>query len=77
MDIDGDKIWCSSCQRHTKFLKIALAARIANVHRRTIYRYIEIGDVQVVKVAGKSTRVCSGCLLTQEENDPKKISDKL
>jgi hypothetical protein len=43
------------------------AARISDVHRRTIYRYIESGDIYRLKVAGKTTRVCSGCLIKREE----------
>jgi hypothetical protein len=43
------------------------AAKIADIHRRTVYRYIESGDVYIVKVAGKTTRVCSGCLLNRKE----------
>jgi hypothetical protein len=61
--IQNVEIWCSRCQCYTKFIKIAKAAEIADVHRRTIYRYIDTGEVQTVKVAGKTTRVCSGCLL--------------
>jgi excisionase family DNA binding protein len=62
-DIQGDDIWCPLCRRYTKFLRITKAAKIVDVHRRTVYRYIESGEVQVVKVIGKTIRVCSGCLL--------------
>jgi excisionase family DNA binding protein len=43
------------------------AAKVADVHRRTIYRYVESGEIYHLKVAGKTTRVCSGCLLKREE----------
>jgi hypothetical protein len=68
LSIRNDEIWCPLCQRHTKFMKIMTAAKIADVNRRTVYRYIEGGVVQVLKVAGKTTRVCSGCLFDRGRN---------
>ena len=77
-DIQGDQIWCPLCRCHNKFLKIIKAATIVDVNRRTIYRYIESGHVHVVKVVGKTARVCSGCLLDRRMHDPgEKICDKL
>ena len=61
----GEKVWCALCNEHTEFIKIAKALRVASVSRRTMYRYIEEGAVHAVKVAGKSYRVCSSCLLKQ------------
>lgn len=66
--IQNDEIWCPLCQSYHKFLKIQRAARIADVDPRTIYRYIESGEVYHLKIAGKTTRVCSGCLLKREEH---------
>lgn len=63
--IIGDQLWCPVCSEHAQFIKIANAAKLASVNRRTIYRYIEEGSVYSVKVAGKSYRVCSSCLLRQ------------
>ena len=59
----GEQIWCPLCNDYAEFIKIAKAMRLATVHRRTIYRYIEEGEVSALKVAGKSYRVCSSCLL--------------
>lgn len=67
--IQNDGIWCPVCQSHTKFLRVQKAATIADVDRRTIYRYTEGGEVYVLKVVGKTTRVCSGCLIKREEDD--------
>ena len=61
--ISGERVWCPLCNEYTQFIKSAYAARVAGVHRRTIYRYIEEGLVYTVKVAGRSLRICSGCLL--------------
>lgn len=36
---------------------------MADVSKKTIYRYIEEGEVYSVKVAGKTYRVCKYCLL--------------
>jgi excisionase family DNA binding protein len=61
----GEQIWCPLCNNYAQFIKSAHAARLAGAHRRTIYRYIEEGVVYAVKVAGKSYRICSSCLLKQ------------
>lgn len=63
--IIGDQVWCPLCSDYSQLVRIRNAARLVDVHRRTIYRYIEEGLVHSVKVAGKSYRVCSGCLLKQ------------
>jgi hypothetical protein len=78
--IIGEQVWCPVCNDYAQFIKIANAAKLASVNRRTIYRYIEQGLVYTVKVAGKSYRVCSSCLLKfgDEHADTRKInSDKL
>jgi hypothetical protein len=66
--IQGNGIWCPLCQSYTRFLRIVNAAKIVDVHRRTIYRYIDSGAVYVVKAIGTTTRVCSGCLLNKRED---------
>lgn len=63
--IVGDQVWCPLCTEYAQLIRIHNAARLVDVNRRTIYRYIEEGLVHAVKVAGKSYRVCSGCLLKQ------------
>jgi hypothetical protein len=57
------------CQSYTKFLKVQSAARIADVTTRTIYRYVESGEIYKVEIAGKTTRICTGCLIKREEDD--------
>lgn len=59
----AEKVWCPLCNDYSHLIKSANAAKLASVHRRTIYRYIEEGAVYALKIAGKSIRVCSGCLL--------------
>ena len=61
----GERVWCPLCNEYEQFIKSAHAARLVGVHRRTIYRYLEDGSVYAVKVAGKSYRICSSCLLKQ------------
>ena len=72
--IIGELVWCPLCNEYAKFIKIANAARLASVNRRSIYRYIDEGVVYTAKVAGKSYRVCSSCLLkfADEQANPKK-----
>ena len=61
-----NKILCPTCQDYKKFLKPHNAASLADVTRRTIYRYIDEGKVYAVKVAGNTYRICCGCLLKAE-----------
>ena len=64
----GDQVWCPACEQYGQLLKIAKAARLADVSCKTIYRYIEEGKVYSVKVAGSTTRVCSSCLLKHDQD---------
>jgi hypothetical protein len=62
----GDRIWCPLCNGHTQFVSIHHATRLADVSRRSIYRYIEAGKIDFFKLARTGQyRVCSGCLLSQ------------
>lgn len=54
---------CPLCKQPLQLLRVSRAARIADVSGKTIYRYIEAGEVYSVKVAGKTYRVCKNCLL--------------
>lgn len=58
-----DKLWCPLCKDYCKLMRLQNAAKLVDVHTRTIRRYVEEGRVHAIKVAGKSYRVCSGCLL--------------
>lgn len=64
----GDEIYCPLCQSYTRFLKVPKAAQLASVDRRTIYRYVETGDVYPIRIAGKNIRVCGGCLFKGERS---------
>jgi len=61
----GEQVRCPLCNEYSQLLRVSKAAKLADVSRRTIYRYIEEGTVYAVRVAGKTYRVCSGCLLKQ------------
>lgn len=61
--IKDDKLWCPLCKDYCKLMKLQSAARLVDAHAKTIRRYVEEGRVYAVKVAGKSYRVCSRCLL--------------
>ena len=54
---------CPICKAPLRLLRISRAAKIADVSSKTIYRYVEEGNVYAVKVAGKTLRVCRGCLI--------------
>lgn len=59
----GDKVWCKRCGEYVKIVRVAGAAKILDVDRRTVYNYVNKGKVQTFKVAGSTLRVCSHCLL--------------
>lgn len=65
----GNQIWCPLCHGYENFLKIRKAAPLADVSRRTIYRYLEEGKICSVKIAGGTSRVCRGCLIKQNLED--------
>ena len=64
----NERIWCPFCESHVQLLRIQRAAKLADVNRRTIYRYIDEGKVYTVRIAGGSYRLCSSCLI--KENIP-------
>jgi hypothetical protein len=59
----GDKVWRPRCSEYVKVVRVAGAAKIVDVDRRTVYNYIKKNRVHAVKVAGSTLRVCSHCLL--------------
>lgn len=65
----GNKVWCPRCHNYEKFLKTHSASNLAEVTRRTIYRYIDEGKIYAIKIAGNTYRVCSSCLLKPETQD--------
>ena len=63
----GDKVWCPRCKEYVKVVRVAGAAKIVDVDRRNIYNYVKKNKVFSIKVAGSTLRVCTHCLL--REND--------
>lgn len=63
----GDKVWCPRCSEYVKVVRVAGAAKIVDVDRRTVYNYVKQKKVHAVKVAGSTLRVCSHCLLRENE----------
>ena len=37
----GDKVWCPRCGEYVKVVRVAGAARIVDVDRRTVYNYVK------------------------------------
>ena len=71
--VRGDKVWCPRCQEYVNVIRVVAAARIVDVHRRTVYNYIKKDKVFAVRVAGNTIRVCSHCLL--RENHEERAND--
>lgn len=63
VSVVDNRVVCPQCGCAVTLLRITRAASLVDVSRRTIYSYIENGSVYAVKVAGKTLRVCSSCLL--------------
>jgi excisionase family DNA binding protein len=63
----GKDVWCPLCEEYTQLIRVQKAANLADVSQRTIYRYIEEGSIYSVKIAGKTYRVCSRCLLSHDD----------
>lgn len=63
INVVGERVVCPQCQEEVQLLRISRAAKLVDVSRRTIYSYIEEGSVYAARVAGKTMRVCPGCLL--------------
>lgn len=66
----GDKVWCPRCREYVKVVRVAGAAKIVDVDRRTIYNYVKKNKVFSVKVAGSTLRVCAHCLLRENDEQP-------
>lgn len=58
-------VWCPLCQKRVQLVRVCNAAKMVDVHTRTIYRYIDEGLVYSLRVAGKTYRVCGDCLYRQ------------
>lgn len=70
----GGRIWCPLCKDYVQLLKVQNAAKLLDVNRRTIYRYIEEGKIYAIKTVGKTYRVCGKCLIAAPNSN---IQNKL
>lgn len=61
-------IWCPMCEKRIQLVRVIHAAKMVDVHTRTIYRYIDEGLVYSLKVVGKTYRICPECLYRQSGN---------
>ena len=52
--VAGHQVWCPLCEEHVQLLGVHTVAKLLDVNRRTLYRYIEQGGLHAVKVAGKT-----------------------
>jgi len=72
----GDKVWCPRCCEYVKVVRVAGAAKIVDVDRRTVYNYVKKNKVYAVRVAGSTLRICSHCLL-RENHDERAGNERL
>lgn len=71
----GDKVWCPRCGEYVKVVRVAGAARIVDVDRRTVYNYVKKNKVYSVKVAGSTLRICTHCLLRENRDERTETSN--
>jgi len=69
--VQGQKVWCPRCDQYVKIVRIASAAKIVDVDRRTIYNYVKKNKVQSFRVAGSTLRICTLCLLRDSWRGPR------
>lgn len=67
----SSSVWCPKCGKEVNLLRVSHAARLIDVHSRTIYRYIDEGLIYSVKIVGKTYRVCGDCLFRKHGNEKK------
>ncbi len=67
--IVAGRFWCPLCEEYVQLLKVQNAAKLIDVNRRTIYRYIEEGRIFAIKTVGRTYRVCSSCLLKSDSEE--------
>lgn len=65
IEIVGHRVWCPLCRVYVELRRVRSAAKLIDVDRRTVYRYIDQGLVYCVKVAGRTYRVCTLCLFRE------------
>lgn len=73
--ISGNQVWCPVCEAYVQMLRVPKAASLADVSRRTVYRYIVKGSVFSLKIAGGTYRVCGRCLLRQHSRADHEFDD--
>jgi hypothetical protein len=49
----GEHLWCPLCNKQVQLLRVSNAAKLVDVHPRTIYRYIDEGLVFRAKGSGQ------------------------
>ena len=75
--ISGNQVWCPICREYVQMLRVPKAASLADVSRRTVYRYIERGGLFALKVAGGASRVCGRCLLRERSRVEQEMEDRM
>ncbi|HEX9919701.1 MAG TPA: helix-turn-helix domain-containing protein [Pyrinomonadaceae bacterium] len=75
--ISGNQVWCETCKDYVQMLRVPKAASLADVSRRTVYRYIGKGSVFALKIAGGAYRVCGRCLLRQHSRADREDDERV
>lgn len=60
---NSEKDRCPICRAPLHLLRVSTAAKMADVSAKTIYRYVEEGNLYALRIAGRTLRICKGCLL--------------
>lgn len=74
--ISGDRVWCPLCKDYVQMLRVPKAASLADISRRTVYRYVKRGVAHALQTAGGTYRVCATCLLRERPRDEEEFGEE-
>lgn len=62
------RVWCGDCTAEVMMVSANEAAALAGVSSRTIYRWIEDGEIHFVEDSGGLIRVCANSIGNANRN---------
>ncbi len=64
------RAWCPECEAETQMITPEEAAFVAKVNTRTIYRWLEVGEIHFLETYGGLVLLCSRSLLARASDLP-------
>jgi hypothetical protein len=63
------EVWCEACQAETRMIGVEEAALIAGLSQRTIFRWIEKGQLHFAETARGALLICLASLLAETRRE--------